>query len=216
MVVIKKLSPEPSIPPKPIDHVGMSLYRPLFFGTVLEQHKATKKKVNPAFADAEIAIPKPVKKSKSKKKNKVSKKKQPIRGSGNTYFVNLIDDYNKNVLSERKYRNDVVVRYYKHEPDQSKADTLVDYGFYLHERPVATERYSSLMSNVIYYGKDFPKHDLQLIVYLLISNGIEIKQVRKFKDFDGWKNKSIEIGGDPNLINANVMSLKEIKAIYSD
>ncbi|MCP4459389.1 MAG: hypothetical protein GY816_15410, partial [Cytophagales bacterium] len=135
-----------------------------------------------------------------------------VDSDSESYFTEMIRDYKENVLAKRKYRNDVVIRYYKHESDMDKALVLVDYGFYLHERPVDKARYKSTNSNVLYYGQEFPENDLKLIAYLLIKNGIPIKRLRPFKNYDGWKSKSLEIGGNPALRNQQILTYSQIQA----
>ncbi len=127
------------------------------------------------------------------------------------FFKEMIQNYKENVLRTRKYRNDVVIRYYKHDQDQEKAKILNEFGFYLHERPVSKYRKSTLRSNTIHYGEDFPLRDIQLIAYLLLENGVEIKRIAPFKNYGGWKHKSIEIGADASLKKATSLSLSDIR-----
>jgi len=207
LTAIKFLSPEEEYV-APVDEIGMKLYRPIFFGKGEKFTKPpiTKKEVDPVFEDE------PLTKSPVEDIKVITKK--PVTASisdGEAYFIEMIRDYRANVLTERKYRNDVVIRYYQHESDQDKVHVLVDYGFYLHMRPVNKNRYKSTDSNVIYYGQEFPERDLKLIAYLLIKNGIPIKEILPFKDFDGWKKKSLEIGGNPKLENKPTLSFGQIR-----
>lgn len=208
LTAVKFLSPEEEHL-APVDEIGMKLYRPIFFGKGEQPKKSAKikKKIDPVFEDE---FP-----TKSAVAELEKVKKEPVTNSipdSEAYFVEMVSAYRANVLTKRKYRNDVVVRYYQHESDQDKAHVLVDYGFYLHVRPLHSYGYKSTDSNVIHYGKDFPERDLKLIAYLLIKNGIFIKQIQPFKDFDGWKKRSIEIGGDPKLENQPTLSFGEIRA----
>lgn len=202
MTAIKNLSPEKKAP---VDEIGMKLYRPIFFGT---KDKPRKK----------ATIKKPVKenplpeKIKEKPVTVTTKKTNTASSSDEDYFSKMIQDYKTNVLTKRKYRNDVVVRYYRHESDGDKAQLLVDYGFYLHERPLGRNRYENLSSNIIYFGQEFPERDLKLIAYLLVKNGIPIKELRPFKDYDGWKKKAIEIGGSSKLADSPVLSFEDIRS----
>jgi hypothetical protein len=133
--------------------------------------------------------------------------------SDERYFQEMVRNYLKLVMKEKKYRNDVVVRYYLHARDSGRVDTLSAYGFYLHVRPVGRKGSISHTSNVIYYGRDFPVQDVQLIAYLLLQNDLPIKRILPFKNFDGWKHKSIEIEADPALENAPALSLKELRSL---
>ena len=128
------------------------------------------------------------------------------------YVLGLIEEYKANVLSKRKYRNDVVVRYYRHEKDGDKATFLVEYGFYLHERPIKNQkRYKEKTTNVIYFGHEFPESDLKFITTMLLENGMKIKRLEPFKDYDGWKRKAIEIGYSTRFEKLDVMSVEDVR-----
>lgn len=207
---IKFLSPEA---PAPIDEIGMKLYRPIFFGKTGGAAKSPVVKKETETAKEEAALPVKSEEKEVTKTNVQPVKVEPIDNSSDeAYFTDLIQGYKTNVLSQRKYRNDVVVRYYKHEPDGDNANILVDYGFYLHVRPVAEDRFKIQNSNVIYYGHEFPERDLKLIAYLLVKNGIPIKRIQAFKNFDGWKKKSIEIGGSASLDKMKTLTLSDIRS----
>jgi len=205
---IKILMPEEEYTP-PVDKIGMKLYRPIFFGgkretTSAEVIKTETKEIpeeeppeKTLIKDSELIVDRTVNLSTSKDE---------------TYFLEMIRDYQANVLSKRKYRNDVVVRYYRHESDEAKAQLLVDFGFYLHERPVDKSRFKNISSNVIYFGNGFPERDLKLITYLLVKNGIPIKRLQPFKNYNGWKKNSIEIGGNPKLTEKPTLTFSEIRS----
>ncbi|MEQ9230472.1 MAG: hypothetical protein RIF46_07290 [Cyclobacteriaceae bacterium] len=223
LTAIKMILPHEE-PKEPVDEIGMRLYRPIFFASANES--TTKKAENiqqDEFQDNVAVEDEPAEtvtkpeKPAPKAKPKVSTPK-PSNPSldGADFFEEMVKEYKATTLKERKYRNDVVVRYYRHEPDGDRAQVLVYFGFYLHERPVSNqEEFNNVMSNVIYYGKDFPESDLKLITYLLIKNGIEIKELRRFKDFDGWKRKAIEIGASSYLKDKPVLTFDEIRELSS-
>lgn len=208
---IKSFLPHPK-PAKQVDFVGIDLFKPVLYGSLSESRVEVKKK-NEESEDVFVDIEE---NTMDEENTSIPERETVPVGAAVTneqeYFSQLLNEYKQEVLKNRRYRNDVVVRYYKHSPDGDKANVLVDYGFYLHVRPVSDSgRYESTMSNVIYYGEDFPKSDLKLITYLLVSNGIGIKEIRRFKDFDGWKRNSIEIGGDPKLTNSNTLTFQAIR-----
>lgn len=202
--IIKKVAPTPP-PKKEVDMVGIRLYAPIFMAPDVKNRSVAEAEKREELPHAELDQP---------QKPQTNQTPSIETHDGEEFFEDLITEYRESVLTRRKYRNDVVVRYYKHQPDSTKADTLVDYGFYLHVRPVSDrERYASMGSNVISFGKDFPERDLKLITYLLVTNGIEIKRIRPFKDYDGWKRKAIEIGADKRLVNQRTLTLEQIKAL---
>lgn len=197
------------------DFVGIDLYRGIFSQGNATHHSFHDKKelAEPATKIVEKKPDETEKLSYVKSTPAPKKSASKTITSSSDYFDNLIEEYKANVLSKKKYRNDVVVRYYKHEQDGEKAEVLVDYGFYLHKRPVEESKFKSLKTNVIYFGQDFPKSDLELITYLLVKSGLEIKEVKPFKDYDGWKHNAIEIGCDPKLSKKSTISDDQIRKL---
>ncbi|MFK7952086.1 MAG: hypothetical protein AB8B73_04515 [Ekhidna sp.] len=125
-----------------------------------------------------------------------------------------LDDLKENYISiknaaleEGRSREDVVIRYYKHEKDGDKVYALKDLKYYLHEKP-ATET-KGLGSNVIYYGDEVNKEDIQVVAFILLENGIPLKSIERSK-YD-WKSNSIEIGTDSLLIEQNNLTKKDIR-----
>jgi hypothetical protein len=207
---IKFILPHPE-PKKEIDEIGMRLYKPIFFGEsdAVSQFQSDmdSNESESMSSNDEVDTTEPIEKPPSTKTSSVKS------GNNSTYLNGLIQEYRQTVLSKRKYRNDVVVRYYRHEPDGDQIKVLSEFGFYIHERPIPDEnRFKKFGSNVIYYGHDFPESDLKFIAALLISRGMEIKNIQPFKDFDGWKHKSIEIGANSKLDKKKPLSLEDIQA----
>lgn len=125
-----------------------------------------------------------------------------------------LEDLKKNYLSiknasllEGRSREDVVIRYYKHEKDGNKVYSLRKLRYYLHEKP-ATET-EGLGSNVIYYGDQVKPEDIQIVAYTLLENGIPLKSIERSK-FD-WKSNAIEIGTDSLLIGTRNMTKDQIR-----
>ena len=109
-------------------------------------------------------------------------------------------------LEDGRSREDVVIRYYKHEKDGDKVYALKDLRYYLHEKP-ATET-KGLGSNVMYYGDEVNKEDIQVVAFTLLENGIPLKSIERSK-YD-WKSNSIEIGTDSLLIGQKNLTENDI------
>lgn len=92
-------------------------------------------------------------------------------------------------------REDVVVRYYRHEKDGDKVSVLQDLGYYIHEKE-ATET-AGFGSNVLYYGDSVPIEDIRIVAMTLLSNGISLKSIQRSR-YD-WKSNSLEVGTDMEL-----------------
>ncbi len=109
-------------------------------------------------------------------------------------------------LEDGRSREDVVIRYYKHEKDGDKVYALKNLRYYLHEKP-ATET-KGLGSNVMYYGDEVNKEDIQVVAFILLENGIPLKSIERSK-YD-WKSNAIEIGTDSLLIGQKNLTKNDI------
>ena len=132
-----------------------------------------------------------------------------------SYFENLISNYENKIMSQLsagESRTDVVVRYYKREIDSGKVVALSKYGYYhLHERPVS-ENLDQQESNSLFYGDSVSTEDIQLIAYILIQNGLPIKQIVPSKFHDGWKSRSVEIGTNLEIRDQKILSEEAIRS----
>ncbi|WP_425393033.1 hypothetical protein [Ekhidna sp.] len=120
----------------------------------------------------------------------------------NTYLAPIISK-----LPQGQLREDVVIRYYRHDQDGEKVYALKDLGYYIHEKE-ATET-AGLGSNVIYYGSDVAVEDIKIVAFTLQSQGIPIKSIKPTSF--GWKSNAIEIGTDPDLIDSVNLTVLDIQ-----
>lgn len=130
-----------------------------------------------------------------------------------TYFSDLVGNYKKEILTKLdrpESRTDVVVRYYTKEKDKKRVYVLRKYGFYIHERRPA-EAFSNYASNALYYGDDVSNEDIQLVAYLLMQSGIELKKIVPSKLHDDWKANAIEIGTDSLAANLSSLNLADLR-----
>jgi hypothetical protein len=131
-----------------------------------------------------------------------------------SFFDQLIENYRNTTLAgvpETESRTDLVVRYYPHDSDEGRVKVLSEYGFYLHERSVENDN-AEYQSNSIFYGDNIKTEDIQVIAYLLIKNGVPIKQIIPSKFHDGWKANSVEIGADINIDQQPVLTLGQVQS----
>ncbi len=136
-----------------------------------------------------------------------AKPNQPLTYSGledlkNNYLAPIIAS-----LPQGQLREDVVIRYYKHQKDGDKVYSLKALGYYIHEKQ-ATET-AGLGSNVLYYGDEVNNADIQIVALTLLDQGLPIKSILPTQF--GWKSTSIEIGTDTLLINEEILSEADIK-----
>ncbi len=131
--------------------------------------------------------------------------------TGEAYFQDLKNSYLSPILAslpEGRSREDVVIRYYKHENDGNRAYALKRLGYYLHEREA--EDNQQLASNSLYYGSDVDLRDIHIVAYTLLKEGMPLKSIKQ-SAFD-WKFNSIEIGADSLVENNPIMSVADIEA----
>jgi hypothetical protein len=132
--------------------------------------------------------------------------------SSEEYFSALLDDYKNSVLSQipaTTNRKDILVRYYRRVKDENKVNILTKYRYYIHERPI--EDSISFQSNTISYGDNISSKDLQIIAYLLLDQGLPIKQIIPSRYHDGWKSNAVEISHDPEVRSEPALTLSEIR-----
>ena len=133
--------------------------------------------------------------------------------SDEKYFSDLIKNYKVSVLSKLERpdsRTDIVLRYYAKPKDKGMVYGLSKYGFYIHERS-SNDVYKNFATNALYYGDDVKSEDIQLVSYLLLDAGVELKKILPSKLHDDWKSNAIEIGTDTSFLKLPTLRLKDIR-----
>lgn len=110
-------------------------------------------------------------------------------------------------LPTGQLREDVVIRYYRHEKDGEKVYSLRKIGFYIHEKE-ATET-AGLGSNVLYYGDDVNVEDIQIVAYTLLEEGLPLKSILPTQF--SWKSTSIEVGTDTLLLDSPALTELDVQ-----
>lgn len=171
---------------------------------ISENNEATKsvKEAEPVLERSET--------DSAKSNNKpIIKKDQPAVPIRNASLSDLKNNYLAPIVSKLppgQLREDVVIRYYRHDKDEEKVYSLRNLGYYIHEKE-ATET-AGLGSNVIYYGEDVNIKDIQIVALTLLEKGIPLKSIQRSR-YD-WKSNSIEIGTDPLLSDKSAITLDYI------
>lgn len=120
----------------------------------------------------------------------------------NIYLAPKIAD-----LPPGQLREDVVIRYYRHDQDGDKVYSLKELGYYIHEKE-ATET-EGLGSNVMYYGANVAVEDIQIVAYMLLSRGLPLKSIKPSSY--SWKANAIEIGTDPDILHARNLTEEDVR-----
>ncbi len=111
-------------------------------------------------------------------------------------------------LSPGQLRQDVIVRYYKHEKDGDIVYWLKNLSYYIHERE-ATET-TGLKSNILYYGDHVAVEDIKIVAYTLMDQGLSLKAIENSQF--GWKSTALEIGTDTLLLDNKTLTIEDIQS----
>lgn len=111
-------------------------------------------------------------------------------------------------LPPGQLREDVVIRYYRHDQDGDKVYVLKELGYYIHEKEASET--AGLGSNVLYYGEDVKIEDIQIVAFTLLEKGLPIKAIVPTQF--SWKSNSIEIGTDTLLLKDANLSQTDIES----
>lgn len=139
--------------------------------------------------------------------NQISESNSPIAYAGFADLKNIYLAPKIANLPPGQLREDVVIRYYRHDQDGDKIYSLKDLGYYIHEKE-ANET-AGLGSNILYYGTGVNIEDIQIVAYALLEKGLPIKSIEPTQF--SWKSNSIEIGTDSLLIENTTLSQADIQ-----
>jgi hypothetical protein len=131
------------------------------------------------------------------------------------YFQDLKNSYISPILAslpEGRSREDVVIRYYKHDNDGDRIYSLKRLGYYLHEK--TAEDNIGLGSNSLYYGSDVDIRDIQVVAYELIKSGMPLRSISQ-SQYD-WKYNSIEIGADSLVEDDSIIELDDLISLSKE
>lgn len=147
--------------------------------------------------------------SKKGSQKKPSKQDSAIGPEGEKALNNLKENYLNPIMENipvDDLREDVFIRYYRHDKDGIGIYKLEEMGYYIHQKPASET--AGLGSNTIYYGDDVPLEDIQIIALTLLKEGIPVKTIKHTKF--AWKSSAIEIGTDASINDEPNISVEEI------
>lgn len=148
---------------------------------------------------------KPTDKIATEKSTNQSVKNQSLKSLIKTYLNDKIAN-----LPEGRFREDIVVRYYKNQKDEGKISALRNLKYYIHEK--SETAISNTGSNVIYYGKNVATEDIQIIAYTLLEKGFSIKAMQPSRY--SWKENAVEVGTDADILSKPSLTQGEIGAFH--
>lgn len=179
--------------------------------SAVDDEKGDQKDTPPVFEEAETdsAMDKnpTVENTSFEEEKPVEKKPSPVNSS--VSLASLKNNYLAPIIAKLpagQLREDVVIRYYRHDQDGDKVYSLKELGYYIHEKE-ANET-AGLGSNVLYYGYNVNIEDIKIVALTLLEKGLPLKSLEPTR-FD-WKSNSIEIGTDPDLVDSGNLSTSQV------
>ena len=140
-----------------------------------------------------------------------ARKKIIMTPADSIFFDYLMDNYKNSVVKKLRpsqLRSDVLIQYYNRKDDAKQALRLAQLGFEIHNKYTNN---SKEVANVLRFGEDVVLEDIQLVAYILLNQGIPIKQIVPSSYHSDWKPYAIEIGVDALIEERPVLTFKKIR-----
>ena len=149
--------------------------------------------------------------TRKRKKEKVKQRKISMTPADSIFFDYLLDNYKNgkiNKLGPNQLRSDVLIQYYNREENTEKSITFTQLGFEIHNKYTNN---SKEVANILRFGKDVVLEDIQLVAYILLKQGVPLKQMVPSSYQSDWKPYAIEIGIDPSIEEQPILTYKKIR-----
>ena len=140
-----------------------------------------------------------------------ARKKIIMTPADSIFFDYLMDSYKNSVVNKLRpsqLRSDVLIQYYNRKDDAKQAMRLTQLGFEIHNKYTNN---SKEVANVLRFGEDVVLEDIQIVAYILLSQGIPIKQIVPSSYHSDWKPYAMEIGVDALIEERPVLTFKKIR-----
>ena len=163
--------------------------------------------LNVAFKE----IPLPMTPIEHRRTKQPKKQKILMTPADSIFFDYLFDNYKNtkiNNLRPNQLRSDVLVQYYNRKDKVKQPMTLTQLGFKVHNKYTNN---SKEVANVLRFGEDVLLEDIQIVAYVLLSQGIPLRQIVPSSYHSDWKPYAIEIGVDALIEKFPVLTFKKIR-----
>ena len=163
--------------------------------------------LNVAFKE----IPLPMTPIEHRRTKQPKKQKILMTPADSIFFDYLFDNYKNtkiNNLRPNQLRSDVLVQYYNRKDKVKQPMTLTQLGFKVHNKYTNN---SKEVANVLRFGEDVSLEDIQIVAYVLLSQGIPLRQIVPSSYHSDWKPYAIEIGVDALIEKFPVLTFKKIR-----
>jgi hypothetical protein len=127
------------------------------------------------------------------------------------FFDYLLDNYKNSIINKlrpNQLRSDVLVQYYNRKDGAKQPMTLTQLGFEIHNKYTNN---SKEVANVLRFGEDVSLEDIQMVAYVLLSQGIPLRQIVPSSYHSDWKPYAIEIGVDALIEKFPMLTFKKIR-----
>ncbi len=148
---------------------------------------------------------------KEKKTETVKQKKISMTPADSIFFDYLLDNYKNGKIKKlrpNQLRSDVLIQYYNRKEDAKQSITLTQLGFEIHNKYTNN---SKDVANIIRFGEDVVLEDIQLVAYVLLKQGIPLKQMVPSSYHSDWKPYAIEIGINPLIEEQPILTYKKVR-----
>jgi len=163
--------------------------------------------LNVAFKE----IPLPMTPIEHRRTKQPKKQKILMTPADSIFFDYLFDNYKNtkiNNLRPNQLRSDVLVQYYNRKDKVKQPITLTQLGFKVHNKYTNN---SKEVANVLRFGEDVSLEDIQIVAYVLLCQGIPLRQIVPSSYHSDWKPHAIEIGVDALIEKFPVLTFKKIR-----
>ena len=146
-----------------------------------------------------------------RKTEQVKQKKISMTPADSIFFDYLLDNYKNgkiNKLEPNQLRSDVLIQYYNRKENTKQSITLTQLGFEIHNKYTNN---SKEVANILRFGEDVALEDIQLVAYILLKQGVPLKQMVPSSYHSDWKPYAIEIGVDPLIEERPILTYRKIR-----
>ena len=176
-----------------------------------EPKKKELQKLSDTLEDTFAKNPLPLPPIENKRIYKSKQKRILMSPADSIFFDYLLDNYKNgtiNKLQPNELRSDVLIQYYNRREDAEQTMTLTQLGFKIHNKYTNNSRD---VANILRFGEDVTLEDIQLVAYVLLHQGVPLRQIVPSEYHSDWKPYAIEIGVDALVEKRPILTFRKIR-----
>ena len=207
--------------PRPTEETLVAYNEPTYlptnstrYDTLVIKEKKEEEKGKEVIDTLNIAFeetPLPMTPIQEKRTAKPKQQKILMNPADSIFFDYLLDNYKNSIINKlrpNQLRSDVLVQYYNRKDGAKQPMTLTQLGFEIHNKYTNN---SKEVANVLRFGEDVSLEDIQMVAYVLLSQGIPLRQIVPSSYHSDWKPYAIEIGVDALIEKFPILTFKKIR-----